>query len=70
MGKVVLRIMLKPNSLKLLYTLDINSNILKPSSNRSPYTFTVVQKVKHRVYTIHVFLNKAILCQDSASYFI
>ena len=31
------------------------TNILKPSSNRSPYIFTLVQKVKHRVYKIHAF---------------
>ena len=37
--------------------------ILKPSSNRSPYTFKLVQKVKHRVYKIHGFINEAILCQ-------
>ena len=40
--------------------------ILKPSCNRSPYIFTLVQKVKNRVYKIHAFLNNAILCQDSA----
>ena len=38
--------------------------ILKPSSNRSPYIFTLVQKVKHRVYKIHAFENEAILCRD------
>ena len=44
---------------------------LKPSYNRSPYIFTLVQKVKHREYKISVFfLNVAILCQNSASYFI
>ena len=36
--------------------------ILQPSSYRSPYIFTLVQKVKHRVYNIHAFLNEAILC--------
>ena len=30
-------------------------SILKPTANWSPYIFTLVQKVKHRVYTIHVF---------------
>ena len=44
--------------------------ILKPTSNRSTYIFTLVQKVKRRVYKIHIFLSEAILCQDSASYFI
>ena len=29
--------------------------ILKPSSNRSLYIFTLVQKVKHRVYKIHAW---------------
>ena len=29
--------------------------ILKPSSNRSPYIFTLVEKVKHWVYKIDVF---------------
>ena len=43
---------------------------LKPTAIWSPYIFTLVQKVKHRVYKIHVFLSEAILCQDSASYFI
>ena len=28
-----------------------------PSSNRSPYIFTLVQKVKHRVYKIHAFFK-------------
>ena len=41
--------------------------ILKTSSNQSPYIFTLVQKVKHRVYKIHAFINEAILCRDSAS---
>ena len=46
-------------------TLMICSYILKPSSNRSPYILTLVQKVKHRVYKIHAFLNEAIprLCK-------
>ena len=44
--------------------------ILKPSSNRCPYIFMLVQKVKHRVYKIYAFSNDAILFQDSASYFI
>ena len=30
-------------------------NILKLSSNLSPYVFTLVQKVKHRIYKIHAF---------------
>ena len=29
--------------------------ILKPTAKWSPYIFTLVQKVKHRVYKIHVF---------------
>ena len=33
-------------------------DILKPTANWSPYIFTLVQKVKHRVYKIHVFLSK------------
>ena len=32
-------------------------NILKPTANWSPYSFTLVQKVKHRVYKIHVFFK-------------
>ena len=32
--------------------------ILKLTANRSPYIFTLVQKVKHRVYKIHVFFLK------------
>ena len=47
-----------------------NEHILKPSSDRSPYIFTLVQKVKHGVYKSHAFLNEAILFQDSTSYFI
>ena len=35
--------------------------ILKPTANRSPYLFTLVQKLKHRVYNIQVFLSEAIL---------
>ena len=43
--------------------------ILKPSSNRSTYIFTlhVVEKVKQRVCKMHAFLNEAILCLGSAS---
>ena len=37
-------------------------HILKPTAKRSPYMFTLVQKVKRRVYKIHVFLSEAILC--------
>ena len=44
--------------------------ILNPTANWSPYIFTLVPKVKHRVYKIHVFLSEAILYRDSASYFI
>ena len=44
-------------------------HIRKPSSNQSFYIFTLVQKVKHRVYKIHAFVNKAMICQDSSSYF-
>ena len=44
--------------------------ILKPSSNPSHYIFTLIQKVKHRVFKICAFINEAILCRDSASYFI
>ena len=43
---------------------------LKPTANWLPYIFTLVQKVKLRVYKIHVILSEAILSQDSASYFI
>ena len=45
----------------------MNGHILKPSSNRSHCILTLVQKVKHKVYTIHAFLKEALLCQDSAS---
>ena len=30
----------------------------KPTANRSPYIFTLVQNVKRRVYQIHVFLSE------------
>ena len=30
-------------------------HIPKPSSNRLPNIFTLVQKVKHRVYKMHAF---------------
>ena len=33
----------------------IQANILKPTAIWSPYIFTLVQKVKHRLYKIHVF---------------
>ena len=45
-------------------------SILRSSSNRSPYIFTLVQKVNNRIYKIHAFINEAILCLDSVSYFI
>ena len=48
----------------------LSITILKPTANRSPNIFTLVQKVKHSVYKIHVFLSEAILRRDSASYFI
>ena len=44
--------------------LNFSSNILKPSSYRPFYILTLVQKVKHRVYKIHAFLNEAILCES------
>ena len=31
--------------------------MLKPTANWSPYIFTLVQKVKRRVYKIHVFFK-------------
>ena len=36
-------------------TLQETQSILKPTANWSPYICTLVQKVKHRVYKIHVF---------------
>ena len=48
----------------------MSQSILRPSSNRSPYIFTLVQKVKNRAYKIHAFKNEAVLCQDSESNFI
>ena len=45
-------------------------NILKPRFNWSPYIVRLVQKVKQRVFNIHAFMNEAILCLDSANYFI
>ena len=39
-------------------TFKTNTRILKPTANWSPYIFTLVQKVKHRVYKIHVFFFK------------
>ena len=45
-------------------------SILKATANRSPYIFTLVQKVKRKEYKIHVFLREAKLCRESASYFI
>ena len=46
--------------------VDLSLQIYKTSSNRSPNIFTLVQKVKHRVYKIHAFLNEAMLWRDSA----
>ena len=37
----------------------MSSYILRPSSSRSPYIFTLVQKVKHWVYKMHAFINEA-----------
>ena len=48
----------------------LHATILKPTANWSPDISTLVQKVKHRVYKIHVFLSESIPCRDSASYFI
>ena len=43
--------------------LDSCTCILKPTANWSTYIFTLVQKVKHRVYKIYVFfLSEAMLC--------
>ena len=44
--------------------------ILRPSSNRSPNIFTLVQKVKNRVDEIHAFTNETKFCGHSANYFI
>ena len=40
--------------------------MLKSTANN----FTLVQKVKHWVFEIHVLLSEAILCRESASYLI
>ena len=53
-----------------LCILQRQTYLLKPTSNRSPYIFMLVQKVKHRVYKMHAFLNNATLFQDSVSYYI
>ena len=39
-----------------LLTILVKVYILKPTANWSPYIFTLVQKVKDRVYKIRVFL--------------
>ena len=36
---------------------SIHRYILKPPANWSPYIFMLVQKVKNRVYKIHVFFK-------------
>ena len=54
----------------LIGNLYRQRGILKPTAYWSPYIFKLVQKVKRRVYKIHIFLSEAILCRDSASYFI
>ena len=41
-------------------------SMLKAIANRSPYISTLVQKVKRKVYKIHVFLREAKLCRESA----
>ena len=51
--------------LKMPISIKIPVTILKPTANWSPYIFTLVQKVKHRVYKIRVLLSEAILCRDS-----
>ena len=38
-------------------TCNFQVTILKPTANWSPYIFTLVQKVKRRVYIIHVFFE-------------
>ena len=44
------------------FDLFSNTHILKPSSNWSPYMFTLVQKVNIG-YTKFMLLNEAILCE-------
>ena len=39
--------------LYLRFCNHIGRSILRPSSNRFPYIFMLIQKVKHRVYKIH-----------------
>ena len=56
-------------SYNIEFAFEASLTILKPTAKRSPYTFKLVQKVKYRVCKIHV-LSEAILCLDSASYFI
>ena len=48
---------------------DKLQHIMKLTSSRSPYTLTLVQIEINGAYTIHAFINAAILCPDSASYF-
>ena len=45
-------------------------NILKPSSNRSPYIFTLVQKVKIGHTKWFNSKDKSRPCRDFAGYFI
>ena len=51
-------------------TCDPINEYTKTKFNWLPYILTLVKKVKHRVYKIHVSLSEAILCRDSANYFI
>ena len=57
-------------ALHTLCILIVFPYILKPTANCSPYIFTLVQKVKHRVYKINVFFKLSNTLPDSASYFI
>ena len=55
---------------RLELDLETRETILKPSSNRSPNIFTLVQKVKIRHTKRFNSKDKSRLCRDFAGYFI
>ena len=62
---------------KLKYTKTDVSNlkisfgdILRPSSNQSPYIFMLDLEVKYQANQVYALIITARSCQDSASYFI
>ena len=53
-----------PQKANVAFSIYTGTNFLSVTLH-----FTLIQKVINGAYTIHTFVNEAILCRDSASYF-